>query len=341
MASVGALMIIGGLAIDPLSQQLVHYIQQEVPDDLGTATIPVASTWTGSTQDTSVLIRGEPTPPLPMKGAIQTGLFSQNSLISDLTPICSSGNCTFPNYRSLAICAQSADVTYALHPRGVTVKDPDFPGQGKVTKQEWYLSQSNFIRGDAQRLLNMSSVAPPDRRKSTDSDQDRSLDFSGSIVFKDSALPVADRKVIPRLLEAGWRFKRIRLDDNIKNRHASIPIRGTANTTQIIVQVQWGWIAVLAVLVAGSVFFLPATIIASSGRQKSVVWKSSTLPLLKALDRELHTDGFEGMRTVSATEDWAQGVPVLLARDGEAESWKLVQRDRDDDVDGEELRPLK
>ncbi|KAL8727516.1 MAG: hypothetical protein Q9166_005987 [cf. Caloplaca sp. 2 TL-2023] len=201
IASVGALLIIGGLAIDPLSQQLVHYIPQDVPGDLGSATIQAASTWTGGTQDSSALVRGVTTPPLPTKGAIQNGLFSQNSLIPDLTPICSTGNCTFPSYRSLAICARSADVTYALKPKSFTVEGEEYPGQGKVTEQRWYLSQSNWIRSDSNGLLNMRSVAPPDASDSTgsdstSSDQDQldaiALNFSNSIAFKDSALPVAD-----------------------------------------------------------------------------------------------------------------------------------------------------
>jgi len=53
IASIGALLIIGGLAIDPLSQQLVHYRAQIVLGPLGSATLPAASNWTGSTQDSS------------------------------------------------------------------------------------------------------------------------------------------------------------------------------------------------------------------------------------------------------------------------------------------------
>ncbi|KAL8698398.1 MAG: hypothetical protein Q9224_001869 [Gallowayella concinna] len=491
IASVGALLIIGGLAVVPLSQQLVHYIPQDVPGNLGSATIPAALTWTGSTQDSSVLVGGVPTPPLPMKGAIQNGLFSQNSLIPDLTPKCSTGNCTWPSYRSLAICARSANVTSHLKMREVSVEGPH-PGQGEVTEQQWYLSQSHWIRSSANILLGMRSVAPitstssySTSSDSTGSNQDQSeadsLDFSNSIAFKDSALPVADVFMIyandrdfsssnpfsatefilewcvqnfttnvvngtfttqrqesfrdfskpdptertalltatpndgdgrtytvdpgthdslqtyflnliqgnvtlinlpgasksasndvsealfqpfdifgqknnemdrvlgrgagisslQRILDntATGMTNMIRLDDNIINSTASEPVPGFANTTQIVVQVQWSWIAALSILVAGTAFFFLATLIASSGRQKSAVWKSSTLPLLKALDRELHTDGFSGMRTVSATEDWAQDLPVLLSWDADAESWKLVRRHGDDD--GDELRPLK
>ena len=133
-------------------------------------------------------------------------------------------------------------------------------------------------------------------------------------------------------------ISRIRVNDNITNGTSSESIQGSANTSQTFVEVQWGWIAALSVLLVGSVVFFLATIIASSEHRNSVVWKSSTLPLLKALIRELHTDGFSGMRTVSATEDWAQNLPVLLSWDADAESWKLV---RCHGEDGEELRPLK
>lgn len=54
IASVGALLVIGGLAIDPLSQQLVHYRVEVVPGPPGSATLPAAAEWTDGSQDTYV-----------------------------------------------------------------------------------------------------------------------------------------------------------------------------------------------------------------------------------------------------------------------------------------------
>lgn len=45
IASMGALLVVAGLAVDPLSQQLVHYRAQDVPDPFSSARLPVAVVW--------------------------------------------------------------------------------------------------------------------------------------------------------------------------------------------------------------------------------------------------------------------------------------------------------
>lgn len=104
-------------------------------------------------------------------------------------------------------------------------------------------------------------------------------------------------------------------------------ILGTADYQETFVEIQWGWIAAPIVLLVGSVFFVLAVIISSSGfgsRQKPAIWTSSSLPLLKALSAELHQQGVSGMSKLSAMEEWAKDVPVRLARDVDGEGWKLV-----------------
>ena len=142
-----------------------------------------------------------------MKGVIQSGLFSQNSVVLDTPPICSSGNCTWPSYRSLAICARSADVTSSLKATNVVVAG-DVPGEGKQHEQKWYLSEQNYILGDAIRLCSIASVAKKDPIVSIAGSQDSlsddsqtsgdpiSLNFTDSIAFKDSTRPVADVFII-------------------------------------------------------------------------------------------------------------------------------------------------
>ena len=112
---------------------------------------------------------------------------------------------------------------------------------------------------------------------------------------------------------------------------SSATIQGSADEQETFVEVQWGWIAALIILLVGSVLFILAAIISSSGlgwRQEPGIWKSSSLPLLKALNAELHQEGFSGMRTLSAMEEWARDVPVRLSRDvdGNGYGWTLVRR---------------
>ena len=51
IASLGALLVIGSLAVDPLSQQLVHYKIRTVPGSTGSATLPISSNWEDSSGD--------------------------------------------------------------------------------------------------------------------------------------------------------------------------------------------------------------------------------------------------------------------------------------------------
>lgn len=197
IASVGALLIIAGLAVDPLSQQLVHYKVRTVPGPIGSATLSTAVTWDDDSQDTNAFVGVSdttPQPPLPMKGAIQTGLLAGLSVILDTSPACSSGNCTWPAYSSLAICASSADVTSSLQTKNVSVPS-DYPGAPKGTTVEWYLTNQNYIINNAITLLNLNSVAK--KNPIVDNlDNPISLDFSDSIAFKNVSLPVADVFII-------------------------------------------------------------------------------------------------------------------------------------------------
>jgi hypothetical protein len=55
IASMGALLVIGGLAVDPLSQQLVHFIDKLEPDPSGNASLLFATNWTASSQSTNAI----------------------------------------------------------------------------------------------------------------------------------------------------------------------------------------------------------------------------------------------------------------------------------------------
>ena len=50
---MGALLVIGGVAVDPLSQQLVHFKDKLKPDPSGNASLPFATNWTASGQSTN------------------------------------------------------------------------------------------------------------------------------------------------------------------------------------------------------------------------------------------------------------------------------------------------
>ena len=49
-----------------------------------------------------------------IKAGIYKGLYSPNATLSDVQASCQSGNCTWPAYSSLAICASTADVSTSM-----------------------------------------------------------------------------------------------------------------------------------------------------------------------------------------------------------------------------------
>src|SRR4051812_25206543 len=59
---------------------------------------------------------------LPMRGAIQGGIiYATNETIPTLSPMCSSGNCTWDSYSSLEVCSKTANVTDMLRAEFLTV----------------------------------------------------------------------------------------------------------------------------------------------------------------------------------------------------------------------------
>ena len=103
IASIGALISLLGLITSPLTQQMIDYPLRTVADSNGTATVATAHSfnWTGT-------IDQELQPVL--LGLIQP----YASPVQPLAANCSSTNCTFPLYNSLAICSHVADVSHLL-----------------------------------------------------------------------------------------------------------------------------------------------------------------------------------------------------------------------------------
>jgi hypothetical protein len=113
-ASFGALLTVAHLAIAPLAQQSLLSLSVSVVEPGGKATIPTTMDWTEAVQQTQTfeMPYGYDSISPGMKGAILNGLFaSANVTINNTLPICTTGNCTFPKYQSLALCVSSADVT--------------------------------------------------------------------------------------------------------------------------------------------------------------------------------------------------------------------------------------
>jgi hypothetical protein len=116
-ASFGALLTVAHLAIAPLAQQSLLSVSVPVVALDAKATIPITKSWLELSQQTQASNMADDYASISpgMKGAVLNGLFaSANVTINDTLPTCTTGNCTFPAYQSLALCASTADVTTHL-----------------------------------------------------------------------------------------------------------------------------------------------------------------------------------------------------------------------------------
>jgi hypothetical protein len=123
-----------------------------------------------------------------MKAAIQNGLLTLGSTLNDTPPFCASENCTFPLYRSLAVCTRWENVT--SHLTFSTYENTS----SNTTTGRWSLTNNSYIEtvgpGDLC-VLNMSSAAKP-QLVINNADVPNSLDFRDTIAFGDNRYPIAD-----------------------------------------------------------------------------------------------------------------------------------------------------
>jgi hypothetical protein len=112
LASVGVVILIVALGVDPFIQQIILYRSRTIPG--GTGTAAVALTSRAQMFDMRLQPGGSGNaadgPDFGMKAAIHRGLFHKKSL-DDANLKCASGNCTFVPFDSLAMCSKCVNVT--------------------------------------------------------------------------------------------------------------------------------------------------------------------------------------------------------------------------------------
>ena len=111
LAYMGSILTIAMLAIGPFLQQIVNNSTLAVKSS--EASLPVAYLYADSASTNNVLDRDVD---LRMKSAIMAGLLSGNDSSDQFAvPIkCTTGNCSWPDYTSLAVCAACADLSHRL-----------------------------------------------------------------------------------------------------------------------------------------------------------------------------------------------------------------------------------
>jgi hypothetical protein len=121
LVAIGALITVLAVVMDPFTQQIVSYPSEQV--EIGSASIGRAKGYDSNlgiiSLDSGLLVG----PEFGMKSAVYNGIFTPGD-ITNLTPICSSGNCTFPLFDSLAFCSQCLNVTQGVVNNDMQ-KDPE------------------------------------------------------------------------------------------------------------------------------------------------------------------------------------------------------------------------
>ncbi|MCJ1415856.1 hypothetical protein MMC32_002190 [Xylographa parallela] len=135
MATVGAVITLLALFVDPFIQQVITYPLLPIPTS--SATVPRTQLY-----DADIFIPNLDSgihlgPEFGMKAAIYKGIFTSASP-SDVTPDCPTGNCTFPLFDTLAICSKCVNVT------DHTTRSQQSPSEGGCGDSFSHYIQTNY-----------------------------------------------------------------------------------------------------------------------------------------------------------------------------------------------------
>jgi Protein of unknown function (DUF3176) len=113
LATIGAVLTILSIAISPFSQQILRFPSRPVNHRFNNASMQRANSYYSKwydTQNDELRTLGSYYPALDpsINIAILNGLHQTNA---PLRPLCSTGNCTYPQFASLGFCSQCLDVT--------------------------------------------------------------------------------------------------------------------------------------------------------------------------------------------------------------------------------------
>ena len=104
--TLGALITVIAIAIDPFAQQIVKYTSCDQVSALSQAFIPRTNSFNNRGIHIGANLNSVD---LGMQSAVNVGIFSPSTIHTPFT--CSTGNCTFPEYRSIAYCGSCIDIS--------------------------------------------------------------------------------------------------------------------------------------------------------------------------------------------------------------------------------------
>ncbi|KAH8586025.1 hypothetical protein B0O99DRAFT_645562 [Bisporella sp. PMI_857] len=154
---LGAIVTLVALAFDPVVQEIIQHDSRIVEVNNKTAVVAASEFYRPYKPDTVPTMASFRSAPLPMKGAIYNGLFANRPSIRPYFS-CSSGNCTWSNYSSLAVCSTCQNVTSQLRVNCTTSCDAKLPGGAALLGSNGTLMSTN-ASSDPVFFKNVSSKA--------------------------------------------------------------------------------------------------------------------------------------------------------------------------------------
>lgn len=107
LAFLGAIITISSLLFDPFLQQVVFYSTRQVPGEVKSAIVRARTYQARSNHGPNLPAVVD----LSMKSAVYRGIFDSDDPQTKIPYTCSTGNCTWPSFASLAICNKCADLS--------------------------------------------------------------------------------------------------------------------------------------------------------------------------------------------------------------------------------------
>ncbi|KAK5662375.1 hypothetical protein OQA88_8285 [Cercophora sp. LCS_1] len=159
-AVLGALAVIIGAAAGPFAQQIVHFYEDQYIDAIQGAWVPKAETITalGPKFDSSSWQADQANAAMALFLPAQERLLQPNFG-------CPTGNCTFPEFDTLAFCPVCADISLQLERTCAPIKDSvvpnaesctvSFPGPSPISL--FYIADPNAPGSSTYALINSTS----------------------------------------------------------------------------------------------------------------------------------------------------------------------------------------
>ncbi|KAG4437144.1 hypothetical protein IFR05_007378 [Cadophora sp. M221] len=177
-AVVGSAITLCSSAISPMIQQSITYRLRQVV--VGNATLQRCQSYqlTAGTAPSEgaggpeyIDTMEDANPPVSMMSAILAGISGPGISLDDVPTVCGTGNCTFPNYSTLGLCADWADITPLM------ISNPQ-EGSRSNRIANWTLPNGHYLDQRYFQYLNITTLT------------------NSSLAFPESQNPIASVFVI-------------------------------------------------------------------------------------------------------------------------------------------------